>query len=42
MSGKLHELLAVEGDLGGASKKLMVEAANTFSKKTDHFMGSTI
>lgn len=36
---KLHELLAVEGDLGGTYKKIISETANTFSKKDNHFMG---
>lgn len=36
--GKLHELLAVEGDLQGTAKKLMDETIKTFGKP-DHFMG---
>jgi asparagine synthetase B (glutamine-hydrolysing) len=36
--GKLHELLAVEGDLQGTSKKLIEETIKTFSKP-DHFIG---
>lgn len=37
--GKLHELLAVEEQLGGAAKKVLAESATTFSKKPDHFQG---
>lgn len=36
--GKLHELLAVEGDLAGISKKISEETISTF-KKPDHFIG---
>lgn len=36
--GKLHELLAVEGDLQGTAKKLMEEATKTFGKP-EHFIG---
>lgn len=36
---KLHEVLAVEGDLEGQSTKVMVEATATFSKKAPHFQG---
>ena len=35
----LHELLAVEGDLDGAHKKILEETRVTFTKKSDHFMG---
>lgn len=35
----LHELLAVEGDLDGAHKKILEETKNTFTKKAAHFMG---
>ena len=35
----LHELLAVEGDLDGAQKKILEETRTTFTKKSDHFMG---
>lgn len=35
----LHELLAVEGDLEGAHKKILEETRNTFTKKADHFFG---
>lgn len=35
----LHELLAVEGDLDGAHKKILEETVTTFTKKSDHFMG---
>jgi len=37
--GKLHELLAVEGDLQGTAKKLAEEAIKTFSKP-NHFLSS--
>jgi hypothetical protein len=37
--GKLHELLAVEGDLQGAAKKVTEEAIDTFTKKPDRFLG---
>jgi hypothetical protein len=36
--GKLHELLAVEGDLEGESKKITAEAVDTFNKR-DRFEG---
>lgn len=35
--GKLHEILAVEGDLAGTAKKLTEEARDTFAKKPTHF-----
>ena len=35
---KLHEILAVEGDLEATAKKIINEAINTFSKKADHFI----
>lgn len=35
--GKLHELLAVEGDLKGAAEKILAETVNTFTKKEHHF-----
>ncbi|MCK5783855.1 MAG: hypothetical protein KAH06_05370 [Desulfobacterales bacterium] len=35
----LHELLAVEGDLDGAHKKILDETRTTFTKKADHFYG---
>ncbi len=35
----LHELLAVEGDLDGAHKKILEETRTTFTKRSDHFMG---
>lgn len=35
----LHELLAVEGDLDGAHKKILEETRTTFVKKADHFLG---
>lgn len=34
---KLHEILAVEGDLDATSKKVCEEAITTFTKKADHF-----
>lgn len=34
----LHELLAVEGDLDGAHKKILDETRVTFTKKSEHFM----
>lgn len=36
--GKMHELLAVEGNLVGLFTKVIKEAAVTFSKKPDHFL----
>ena len=36
---RLHELLAIEGDLKGEKDKVKVEAFNTFSKKPGLFMG---
>lgn len=38
--GKLHEVLAVEGDLAGTAKKIAEETIKTFSSRADHFMGS--
>lgn len=35
----LHELLAVEGDLDGAHKKILEETRVTFTKKADRFLG---
>lgn len=37
---KLHELLAVEGDLEGTFKKILEETTTTFTKRADHFIGS--
>lgn len=37
---KLHELLAVEGDLEGIYKKILDETAQTFTKKGDRFFGA--
>ncbi len=34
---KLHEILAVEGDLDATARKVIDEAINTFQKKADHF-----
>jgi hypothetical protein len=42
MSGKLHELLAVEDDLKGTSKKIHAETLTTFMKKQDHFMSKAV
>jgi hypothetical protein len=36
---KLHELLAVEADLSNTAKAMLEEAATTFQKKPDHFLG---
>ena len=36
---KLHEVLAVEGELESQSSKVMTEARQTFTKKGNHFMG---
>lgn len=38
---KLHELLAVEGDLEGTYRKIIEETTATFAKKADHFFGFT-
>lgn len=35
---KLHEIIAIEGDLQATANKVIDEATNTFSKKADHFM----
>jgi hypothetical protein len=37
---KLHELLAVEGDLEGLFKKILAETIVTFTKREDHFKGA--
>ena len=37
-NGKLHELLAVEGDLEGQAKKILSETARTFANKAEHFI----
>ena len=39
--GKLHEVLAVEGDLTAVAKKVIEEATATFSKRADHFSETT-
>jgi hypothetical protein len=39
--GKLHEVLAVEGDLAGTAKKISEEAIKTFNSRADHFIGRT-
>lgn len=36
---KLHEILAVEGSVQGASKEIIKETENTFSNKATHFKG---
>jgi hypothetical protein len=36
---ELHEILAVDASTKGEFEKVIVEAANTFSKKADHFQG---
>ena len=36
---KLHELLAIAGDIEGAYKKILEETHNTFTKKPAYFMG---
>ena len=38
---ELHELLAVTQSLEGEAKKILDEAANTFTKRTAHFTGQT-
>ncbi len=38
---KLHEILAVEGDLEGVAKKIVKEATETFTKRTEHFRAGT-
>lgn len=35
---KLHEILAIEGDLDATAKKVVDEAITTFTKKPDHFL----
>lgn len=40
MTAKLHEILAVEGDLQGTAKKIEEETVVTFTKKPDHFLES--
>jgi len=37
---KLHEVLAVEGELAGAAKKILDEAKATFKNRDAHFVGS--
>lgn len=37
---QLHEILAVDKDLENVAGKVVEEAANTFSKKLEHFTGS--
>lgn len=38
---KLHEILAVEGDLEGTAKKIVKEATETFTKRAEHFRAGT-
>jgi len=38
---KLHEVLAVEGDLKGTADKIITETRATFDKKPDHFQEQT-
>lgn len=40
MAIKLHEILAVEADVENVAKKVTDEAAVTFSKRPQHFLGS--
>lgn len=40
MTAKLHEILAVEGDLEKVASNIIAEAKNTFNKKTNLFQGS--
>jgi hypothetical protein len=35
---KLHELIAVEGELQGTARKILEETKTTFDKKADHFL----
>lgn len=37
--GKLHQLLAVDGDLKGTYDKILTEAKDTFGKRSEHFQG---
>ena len=37
--GKLHQLIAVEGDLDSTNNKVMEEAKLTFTKRAEHFKG---
>jgi len=39
MATKLHEILAVEGDVAGANKTILAETFNTFAKKGELFNG---
>lgn len=39
--GKLHEVLAVDRDLENTSKKVIEEAIVTFTKRTEHFRGTS-
>jgi hypothetical protein len=36
--GKMHELLAVEGDLKGAAEKILEETKKTFKKKEEYYL----
>ncbi len=39
MASKLHEILAVEGEVKGAYEKIVSETIKTFTKKPNHFAG---
>ena len=39
--GKLHEVLAVEGEVKTAATAILAETLTTLSKKHDHFNGQT-
>ena len=39
LGGKLHQLLAVDGDLKGTYEKIINEAKETFGKRSSHFEG---
>lgn len=41
MASKLHELLAVEGDVAGANKSILTETFKVFTKKLELFEGFT-
>jgi hypothetical protein len=39
---KLHEVLAIEGDVAGEAKKILDETRHTLKQRTDHFIGETL
>lgn len=39
IGGKLHQLLAVDGDLKGTYEKILNECRDTFGKRSEHFQG---